>query len=384
MPRADGPVGAYGFRVPRGSGFLEQYVAPISGGVVAFVVAAILLLIPYVIVQYRRRGRVGARRTFVESLFLLYLLCAWALVLLPLPDLTGEFCSVRQVKAQTTAFQWVHDTWREWQKAGGEPVDLVHSTSLWIRVFNVALLVPLGVFLRRWWRRGFWITTLAGLAMSLAFELTQFTGLWGLYPCAYRTFDVDDLMANTLGASLGWLIAPLILLLPARSDTDDVRPAAEHPTVPRRMVADVIDLALILLVAIPLTLLTRSRPWGATAVEAVVLTVIVVLVPIALDGRTPGKALLRLRITSTRGGWARWWRIALRSVVLWLPLIAPIWMLDAVNADAASESTAALALFVALLAAPWAWTLAVIATVLARADDRGPHDLVAGTTQNVS
>lgn len=368
----------------RESGFLEQYVGPIGSGAVAFIVVALVLLVPYLIVQYRRRGRVGARRTIVESLFLLYLLCAWALVLLPLPDVTGEFCTVRHVSAQTTAFQWVHDTWREWSRAGGEPLDLLRSKSLWIRVFNVALLVPLGVFLRRWWRRGFWTTTLVGLAMSLAFEVTQWTGVWGLYPCAYRTFDVDDLVANTLGACLGWFIAPLIFFLPARSETDDAGTAAEHPTVPRRIVADVIDAALIVLTAVPLSLLLSRFAWGGTLSAAVMLTGIVIVIPIVLCGRTPGKALLRLRIVAPDGSAAGWWRIALRGAVLWLPLIAPLWLLDAVDADTLKESTGVLVAFVALLAVPWLWVVAVITTVIAREDDRGPHDLVAGTSQNVS
>jgi ADP-dependent NAD(P)H-hydrate dehydratase / NAD(P)H-hydrate epimerase len=370
--------------VLRGSGFLQQYVGPISAGVLAFVVLSFVLLIPYAIIQYRRRGRVGARRTLVESLFLLYLLCAWALVLLPLPDITGEFCTVRHVTAQTTAFQWVHDTWREWQRAGGEPLDLIRSKSLWIRVFNVALLVPFGVFLRRWWRRGFWLTALSGLLLSLAFELTQLTGVWGLYPCAYRTFDVDDLMANTVGACLGWIIAPLIVLLPARRTADDARPRVERPTVPRRIVADVVDLALLLLTAIPLSMLLRRFSWGSTISAAVMLVIIVVLIPIALRGRTPGKALVRLRITSRGGGRAAWWRVSLRGVVLWLPLIAPVWVLDAIDVDDLRESTAVLALFVILLVMPWAWALAVLVTVVARDDDRGPHDLAAGTAQDVS
>ena len=41
---------------------------------ILMVAGALVLLVPYLIVQYRRRGRVGARRTIVESLFLLYLL----------------------------------------------------------------------------------------------------------------------------------------------------------------------------------------------------------------------------------------------------------------------------------------------------------------------
>lgn len=382
--RVAAPFRPYSGWVPVRSGFLGQYASPIGSGALAFVAAAIILLIPYTIVQYRRRGRVGGRRIVVESLFLLYLLCAWALVVLPLPDITGESCVARQAAAQTTAFQWADETWRAWQWAGGEPLDLLRSKSLWIRVFNVALLVPFGVFLRRWWRRGFTVTTFAGFLLSMGFELTQLTGSWGIYPCAYRSFDVDDLMANTLGAALGWLIAPMFVLLPARTDADDSRPEDERPTLPRRLVADLVDLALIVVGAVPLTLLLRRFVWNNSLAGAVALAIIVMLMPVVFAGRTPGKALVRLRVVSSAGSHASWWRIAVRGAVLWLPLIAPVWVLDGIDVIGLRESRGTLLLFVALLVTPPVWTLVVLVTVIRRSDDRGPHDLAAGTTQEVS
>lgn len=51
------------------------------------------------------------------------------------------------------------------------------------------------------------IAALLGFGLSLTVELTQLTGIWGLYPCAYRKFDVDDLLLNTLGVTLGFIAA---------------------------------------------------------------------------------------------------------------------------------------------------------------------------------
>jgi hypothetical protein len=53
------------------------------------------------------------------------------------------------------------------------------------------------------WLGGFARAALAGLAFSLAIETTQATALWGLYPCPWRQFDVDDLILNTAGTVLG-------------------------------------------------------------------------------------------------------------------------------------------------------------------------------------
>jgi hypothetical protein len=78
-------------------------------------------------------------------------------------------------------------------------------------VLNVLLFVPLGYFLRVIVHRGVVVATVAGLGLSLLIELTQKTGVWHLYSCAYRLFDVDDLIVNTLGATVGSLLSILVV-----------------------------------------------------------------------------------------------------------------------------------------------------------------------------
>ena len=69
------------------------------------------------------------------------------------------------------------------------------------------LFLPFGVFVRLITHRGVVVATVLGFAVSLLIEVTQLTGVWGVYPCAYRLFDVDDLLTNTLGAFLGALVS---------------------------------------------------------------------------------------------------------------------------------------------------------------------------------
>nr|WP_239458300.1 VanZ family protein [Collinsella tanakaei] len=73
--------------------------------------------------------------------------------------------------------------------------------------FNVVLFMPLGFIAGRLLRWGFWRSVFTGLLASLFIEAAQGTGLFGIYPYAYRTADVDDLIYNTLGAALGWACA---------------------------------------------------------------------------------------------------------------------------------------------------------------------------------
>lgn len=74
-------------------------------------------------------------------------------------------------------------------------------------LLNVLLFLPLGFFLSVLWtrfRNGF-RTVLFGFAMSLTIELLQlFT---------YRATDVNDLMTNTTGTALGWIVGRIALRL---------------------------------------------------------------------------------------------------------------------------------------------------------------------------
>jgi len=78
-------------------------------------------------------------------------------------------------------------------------------------MLNVALFVPLGMFLRLVWRKGLRSTVKTGALVSFTVEITQLTANFGTAPMVYRVFDVDDLLTNTAGAFLGWLLAAAVL-----------------------------------------------------------------------------------------------------------------------------------------------------------------------------
>lgn len=76
----------------------------------------------------------------------------------------------------------------------------------WQLAGNVLLYVPLGLLLPWVWKTSDWRrVTAAGLAASLVTELVQ--------PVVGRSFDVDDLIANTLGALIGYLLFAVARLL---------------------------------------------------------------------------------------------------------------------------------------------------------------------------
>lgn len=67
-------------------------------------------------------------------------------------------------------------------------------------LLNILLFVPLGILLPFLWKKYHTLkgTLLFGFGMSLSIELLQIL--------TYRTTDINDIIANTLGAALGYFI----------------------------------------------------------------------------------------------------------------------------------------------------------------------------------
>jgi glycopeptide antibiotics resistance protein len=78
---------------------------------------------------------------------------------------------------------------------------------------NVELFLPLGVLLPLLMRTrsGIRVVTV-GLLLSLSIELVQF--LADITVSTGRVADIDDVLGNTFGALLGWLLFRVAMLIP--------------------------------------------------------------------------------------------------------------------------------------------------------------------------
>ena len=180
-------------------------------------------------------------------------------------------------------------------------------------LFNIVFFVPLGFIAGRLLRLRFVPSVLVGLATSMLIETAQLTGLFGIYPYAYRCCDVDDVAANTLGAMLGWLCAWLLGRVVPPGKLADAEPT-DRPGFVRRCVALWLDLTIVWLAAVvpygvvALALEAAGAPalqlpgftaaqtvdavMGACAVVAFVL--VEVVIPWTHDGSTPGGSFVRM------------------------------------------------------------------------------------------
>ncbi|MDO4271899.1 MAG: VanZ family protein [Candidatus Saccharibacteria bacterium] len=200
-----------------------QYLEVIRTALVVFPLLAVVITLPYLVYNYRKRGSVMSLRVPIVYSFILYLLACYFLVILPLPP----YDTVAQMAGPTTQlapFSFIGDIFRESAFVLGEPatwLSLLNNKAFYQVVFNLLMTVPFGIYLKYYFRCSLVKTLGFSFALSLFFELTQLSGLYFIYPRGYRLFDVDDLIINTMGGAVGYLLAiPLTKILPTREEID--------------------------------------------------------------------------------------------------------------------------------------------------------------------
>ncbi len=286
-------------------------VLPAVVAVVSALVLAFVLFVPFVAREHRRRGELGWGTAALRFAALLYASGLLAYVLIPLPPVAPGFCE---------AFAHLAPQWEPFAGFGG-----VRRPGNWAELsplltddvvqqfgFNILLFVPLGMLGRHLSGRNAPAVALAGFATSLVVELTQLTGVWFLYPCPYRLFDVDDLIANTSGALVGALLAPALRRIPGQP-TGTPAATPRKVTIARRLLGMCCDVLLlwwlgsILLRATDAVAKATGVRWPQTSVwwESTALwfgpAVIVALATTLLRGTSLGQHAVLLRVLAYSG-----------------------------------------------------------------------------------
>ncbi len=315
---------------------VASYLNNVIVAAVLFPVLAAALSLPYAIYQYRRFGSISAWKTVLVFSFIFYLICAYFMVILPLPaDRTAFYPSAATPQLDPLYALRVMEP----ALARLNPLSaaswwaFLRNPAVYTTLFNVLLTLPFGVYLRYLFGRTWWQAAAAGLALSLFFEVSQATGLFGIYLHPYRLFDVDDLATNTAGALAGSLVAlPLCRFLPSMDEVerDAIERGAAHTTFSRRLVAFLIDCTVV--AAARAGLVWALPGSDATAAGRVGLLVAAtgiafMLVPMVTRGQTAGHAVVRLRVVRPDGSSARWWSYVLRyGLLFWAFLLLPAWV----------------------------------------------------------
>lgn len=291
---------------------MRYFIPQIRTGVLLFPFIALFITIPYMVSQYRKYGSIVMIRTLIIYSFVFYLLCCYLLVILPLPS----FETVEQMKVitpQLTPFMFVNDFIMKSKFIWQDPstyIDALLSTSFTTVFFNIMLFMPFGIYLRYYFKRS-WLQVLTlTFLLTLFFELTQLSGLYGIYPKAYRIFDIDDLITNTFGGMLGYLITPMFSFFLPKRETIDQKAYQKGTIVsyPRRIFAIIIDWSCIFLLIIfsdlifniPSTLSLFSISVSSFFVLYVLAVILVfVIIPTLTNGYTLGKYMVRIRVIAS-------------------------------------------------------------------------------------
>ncbi|SHI47691.1 Glycopeptide antibiotics resistance protein [Clostridium cavendishii DSM 21758] len=286
-----------------------NYLYPIKMAIYTFPIVAFLISLPFLIYQYRRYGYFNKFRAFIIYSFILFLMCAYFLIILPLPK-TRDVLSMQRPGTQYTQFKpfnFISDIARETKVNFDNPktyLRMLKERAFYQALFNFFLLMPLGVYLRYHFKRNFKQTTIIVFFTSLFFEVTQITALYGYYNAPYRVFDVDDLILNTAGGILGYFIAQNITRKLPHSEDIDKKFNAEIATVSviRRVIAFFIDSFIIELMIIIPSILLRSKFSGIkinianTFITIIFWYIYFVMISKKKDGSTIGKRFVKIKL----------------------------------------------------------------------------------------
>ncbi|MBU5438075.1 VanZ family protein [Tissierella sp. MSJ-40] len=234
---------------------MESYLFPIKIAFITFPFIALFFTFPFAIYQYKKYGYINKFRIFILYSFLLYLIVAYYLIILPLPQ-TRDIKSLQRPGTQhynLVPFSFIHDILRETSVVFNKPSTykyLLTERAFLQAVFNAILLLPLGVYLRYYFKKDLKKTIATTFFVSLFFEVTQLTGLYGIYNAPYRLFDVDDLFLNTLGGYIGYVITPMFTFFLPNTDEIDKNINLQEMRVSyfRRGLAFLIDINIVRLI----------------------------------------------------------------------------------------------------------------------------------------
>lgn len=313
---------------------MSIYKVPIELAIIVFPVVAFFFTLPYLIYQYRKYGAIPMIRSIILYSFILYLISAYFLVILPLPSMESvkkltmptmqlrPFSFIAEIIASTNFnFTDVNSI-----------LKVFKNPNVYVVLFNLCLTLPFGFYLKYYFRCKWYQVILYSFLLSLFFELTQLSGLYGIYPRPYRLFDVDDLILNTIGGLVGYSLTPIaLLILPSRQELDEKSyEKGKQVSLFRRLISYCIDLFFLAIMIIVVKIMSYNIVYSEyTLVISLLLYYLVI--PTITKGQTIGKMILRIKISSTKKEETSRWQIVSRCFLAYLLFFYQFAIIDALK-----------------------------------------------------
>lgn len=303
---------------------MSPYVVPIKFALFAFPFIAALIAVPILLFEYHKYGSFSKTKGFVFYTFVFYMLCAYFLVILPLPDRDLVTSHYRDM-IQPIPFRFIADFFKETVLVINKPASYLPALLQGVvlqPIFNVVMVLPFGIYMRYFFKKSFKQTLILSFLLSLFFELTQLSGLYGIYPGPYRLFDVDDLMMNTLGGVVGYSLAPaLTAFFPSRDDLDySARTHSQYVSLVRRFMSFIVDHALIIFVS---DIVQGLLSINYTIVYFIIFMLYYVGLSYLRGGKTLAQSFLHLRTASSNSDSISLKQLCIRSLLFFFAIDQP-------------------------------------------------------------
>lgn len=311
--------------------YVSDFSSNFNAAILLWPLLSLFLSLPVLFYLYRRDGWLRLSTIFVVYGSILYAAGLACFTLYPLPDGDAGPGITYGIPPILDPLNFIRDV-----SCHGLP-------ALFQLLFNIALFVPLGFIAKLLLKLRLGPTLALSFATTCLIETAQITGLFGIYPYAFRTFDVDDLICNTLGGLLGWGLGQLFVRL-VMKESATVPPITHDPGFARRFVTLWTDFMIVnvcfviprVLIAVGLGLLMESpSSIGGLPIDqldqiasmtcfVVAFVIVEVVVPWRHGGSTPAGMFYRMSFeTKKRTGTKRAAFYILRAALVFLLFLFP-------------------------------------------------------------
>ena len=281
---------------------MHTYLETIKQAAISFPAIAVIFIIPYLIYNYKKYGSIMSLRLWIIYSFILYMLITYCLIILPLPS-AEKAQALRGHHLQLNPLNFIFDIIKNTKIDLNHPKSFLTIFNSWgflTTIFNIFMTLPFGFYLRYYFQNNLKQVLIKSFLLSLFFELTQLSGLYFIYQGNYRLFDVDDLITNTLGGLLGFLLAgTLIKFLPTRAEIDQKSyDRSQKISLLRRFIAMFFDIATSIIFSFTIgTILIKFFNFNkAIPISLLMVVLFLSLISTITDGRTLGFFMTNIKI----------------------------------------------------------------------------------------
>lgn len=276
-----------------------NYITAIKTACLYFPFIALIFTIPFILYQYHKYGSINKLRVLIVYSFILYLMCVYFLVILPLPNMKTMTPPTKSM-IKIIPFSFIVDIINETSFRINDPSTYLKALidpCIYTVLFNIVMTIPFGIYLRYYYKCSKKKTILLTFLLSLFFELTQVSRLYFIYPYQYRVFDVDDLMTNTLGGLIGYYIFGFVSnLLPTRDEIDkESYIAGQNVSGLRRITLFCLDLFIWILLSANIMAIT-----GCDYIPLIIFVIYYLIIPLINKKQTLGCKFLNIKLQNDK------------------------------------------------------------------------------------